>query len=172
MANMSRKETNTLHIFTSYRICQCNSHAVSSPGPNVPLYFHMQIETVARHPDYDPYTMVHDISLLRLKRKLRHTSAAHEVCLPLSYDSFVGENCTVTGWGYLSECMSPQHKGVGGQSWKNLMLNLYCLENLFVLSLLTSFFVKERRIFISTYQISKHLLKITKHIIGASESID
>ena len=47
--------------------------------------------------------MLHDIALLRLKTKLTRTAAAHEVCLPSNYETFVGQNCIVTGWGYLAE---------------------------------------------------------------------
>ena len=65
--------------------------------------FLFQIESVALHPDYDPITMVHDIALLRLKTPITITAAAHEVCLPELKESFVGQDCVVTGWGILEE---------------------------------------------------------------------
>ncbi|XP_045489811.1 chymotrypsin-1 [Pieris rapae] len=57
-----------------------------------------EIETIENHPDYDPKTIKHDISLLKVRGTIKFSDNVQAIELPTS-DTGVGEVCTVTGWG-------------------------------------------------------------------------
>ncbi|XP_004647546.1 cathepsin G-like [Octodon degus] len=65
-----------------------------------------QIISVRRaipHPGYDPQTIMNDIMLLQLKRRIRQNRAVRPVALPNSGRKLhPGALCTVAGWGRVS----------------------------------------------------------------------
>lgn len=71
-------------------------------GP-VEFYSHVELkaEFLTVHPEYYAGNLQNDIALIRMQGYLDFSSNPHisPVCLPDSYNSFVGQRCHSTGWG-------------------------------------------------------------------------
>ena len=55
---------------------------------------------------FDPKTWDNDIALVRLRRPLdleEHAGLVNTICLPSRNMSFIGLQCSVTGWGRTKE---------------------------------------------------------------------
>ncbi|KAK6187551.1 hypothetical protein SNE40_005549 [Patella caerulea] len=62
----------------------------------------LSVSRVINHPNYNPNTIENDISILVLSGTVAESSAISPICYA-SRDHFDGEECTVIGWGTLSE---------------------------------------------------------------------
>jgi len=70
------------------------------------LLFNVSRDGIFQHPDYNPNTISHDISIIRIPEKIKFTESNRDVvrpiCLPNRYlrsKTFVGEKVRVSGWG-------------------------------------------------------------------------
>uniref|UniRef100_A0A4W3GS22 Peptidase S1 domain-containing protein n=1 Tax=Callorhinchus milii TaxID=7868 RepID=A0A4W3GS22_CALMI len=62
------------------------------------------ISRIIVHPAFNQHTLDYDVALLAVNTSISFSSLVQPVCLPSPTHSFsTGKNCTVTGWGYLSE---------------------------------------------------------------------
>ncbi|KAG2464585.1 TMPS9 protease, partial [Polypterus senegalus] len=69
----------------------------------------LNIKSIIIHPSYNSFTADYDVSLLELESPLTFNSYIQPICLPVpSYNFPPGTQCTVTGWGQLSEFNSTQ----------------------------------------------------------------
>ncbi|KXJ23469.1 Plasma kallikrein [Exaiptasia diaphana] len=72
----------------------------------------MDIEKIIKHPNYDESKSPkfdYDITLLKLKKNINFNDKVRPICLPKKRFPD-GENCYVTGWGYLKEFNKKIHK--------------------------------------------------------------
>ncbi|XP_053571679.1 chymotrypsin A-like [Bombina bombina] len=64
----------------------------------------IQIKTISRvfiHPDYSPFTLTNDITLIKLTLAATLNNRVFPVRITRAYDVFhAGERCVTTGWGY------------------------------------------------------------------------
>lgn len=61
----------------------------------------LYIEEITRHPDFDKTTSLHDLALLRTKKKIDFTDSIVSIALPeLDQPPNVDMFVTVAGWGY------------------------------------------------------------------------
>ncbi|CAF4837093.1 unnamed protein product [Pieris macdunnoughi] len=102
VADLIKKRSNYTGILTAV----VRSMKLSSGGDSY------EIETIENHPDYDPKTIKHDISLLKVKGTIKFGDNVQTIELPSS-DIGVGEVCTVTGWGRLGWASSEIQKAGG-----------------------------------------------------------
>ncbi|OXA51762.1 Chymotrypsin BI [Folsomia candida] len=66
------------------------------------LTFNITRENIFQHPDYNPNTITHDITVIKLPEKVNYTDNIRPICLPNRYyveNTFVGEEVRVSGWG-------------------------------------------------------------------------
>jgi secreted trypsin-like serine protease len=66
------------------------------------VVFNITKEHIFQHPDYNPTTISHDITVIKLPHKISYTDNIKPVCLPNRYytgSTFVGDEVRVSGWG-------------------------------------------------------------------------
>ncbi|MBN3288650.1 CTR2 protein, partial [Polyodon spathula] len=69
----------------------------------------MKVAKVITHPEWNPYTINNDISLVKLTAPVTFNARVAPVCLPSASDDFPGGSlCVTTGWGLTryNECSS------------------------------------------------------------------
>ncbi|XP_072338720.1 transmembrane protease serine 9 [Scyliorhinus torazame] len=63
-----------------------------------------KIKRIITHPSFEPSTLDYDVALLELASPVSFSKYIQLVCLPSPTHVFhTGKNCTITGWGALSE---------------------------------------------------------------------
>jgi len=70
------------------------------------MAFNITRQHIFQHPDYNPLTITHDITVIKLPQKVKFTENIKPICLPNRYyldKTFVGEEVRVSGWGKTSD---------------------------------------------------------------------
>lgn len=84
---------------STYLSLTLGEHNIHYRSPNEQRF---DIAELIMHPRYDTTTTNNDMVLLRLKTKASYTNYIRPACFPDSATRFSsGEECYVTGWGYL-----------------------------------------------------------------------
>ena len=72
-------------------------HAKNNPPPERVVH---RVAEIIDHPDYNPFTYQHDISLLRLEESVEFGDHAMPACRPGGGgNEYEGQTCHVSGWG-------------------------------------------------------------------------
>ncbi|XP_066591879.1 phenoloxidase-activating factor 3-like [Prorops nasuta] len=56
------------------------------------------VESIIKHPEYDPNSHAHDLALIRLSRPTVFEKRVQPVCLPNPGSTYLGQVGTITGW--------------------------------------------------------------------------
>ncbi|XP_064645604.1 plasma kallikrein-like [Lineus longissimus] len=59
----------------------------------------MSVEKIMPHTEFNNPPKQHDIAIIKLSSTIQYTKFAQPICLPEKSDLFVGQVCTVAGWG-------------------------------------------------------------------------
>lgn len=91
-------------------------------GKNLEKYSRYRVSEVFVHPNFDAFSLVHDVAILKLRRNMIHEG--HKL-INISYDQITGPvNATIFGWGG-TELSNKNNKLVG----KHLMISNCSLPN-------------------------------------------
>uniref|UniRef100_A0A8C7QH75 trypsin n=1 Tax=Oncorhynchus mykiss TaxID=8022 RepID=A0A8C7QH75_ONCMY len=67
---------------------------------NEPSVFYRTISRIVSHPQYQPFDLLHDIALVKMREKVSFSSLVKPMSLPKPSDNFgPGSKCFVAGWG-------------------------------------------------------------------------
>lgn len=64
--------------------------------------WHYEVQKIRIHPQWDNATGVNDISMIKLKKKLKWRRTVNRVHLPFNITVYLGSWAVVTGWGSTS----------------------------------------------------------------------